>query len=819
VVSLKKLNLKLLRDLKASKVQFGAVALVVMLGVAMFIGFYSSFLNLTVSFQHSNREMRMADYWISVDAISQRVAGDMADISGIQAQGRLVDSIQLGLDEEGGESIEGRIISFPMTQRPAMNDVLIESGSYFSGLSGREVLVEKSFADYHQLKPGDYVFIGSDENKGRFKVQGVVVSPEYFWVSKNAQEIIPSPRNFGVLFLPEPEVEALLGMEGLYNEINIRVDENVDRGYVLGEARNVLRKYGIEGLTSRDDTSTTLSRRSDIYNGVRTAYLIEREDQPSYRLLEQDLEGLQSYAVFFSFLFLGMAALTIYVLLNRLIAGQRVQIGLLRALGYGKAAVMVHYLGFALVVGLAGTITGVLAGQVMSQFFTEFYIGYINLPVAVVVPHYETMFIGAFIGLGVPLMAGFLPAWGVLKLHPVESMRPPAPPATHRAIIERLLPFLSHLPYTVKLPFRNILRNPRRSIFMALGITSATILFLIPMILLDSIGAMLDTQLRDIQRFDGRVIYSGAGSAATANLIKHMDGIAGAEAMIEAPYRLKFGDEVEDTAVVGLSVNSQLYRMVTPEGEVASLSKDGVMLPLSLKDKLGLKTGDIVQLEPFVGAAGGAQKPVIGFVDFALGARVFLPLSEAQEMLDMPGLATNILLQFDGTPSERLIQRLSNLPGVATVEIGNSLLQYMEESMGIFYAMIGIFFVLGGILGLAIIFNGITVNMLERRREIVTMRALGMADGRITIMLTLENLLIGVLGIALGIPVGTYLVTTFMANVGDVSDLMNFTVVTTTTSYIVAIVASVVVLLVSQVPAIRQVLKLKLATATKDWSE
>jgi putative ABC transport system permease protein len=445
VVRLKKLNLKLLRDLKSSKVQFSAVALVVMLGVAMFIGFYSSFLNLTVSFQHSNQEMRMADYWISVDGVSQRVAGDMANISGIQAQGRLVDSIQLELDEEGGESIEGRIISCPVTRRPEINDVLIESGSYFSGLSGREVLLEKSFADYHQLKPGDYVFIGRDESKGRFKVQGVVVSPEYLWVSKNAQEIIPSPRNFGVLFLPESEVEALLRMEGLYNEINIRVDENVDRDYVLGEVRNVLRKYGIEGLTSRDDTSTTLSRRSDIYNGARTAYLIEREDQPSYRLLEQDLEGLQSYAVFFSFLFLGMAALTIYVLLNRLIAGQRVQIGLLRALGYGKAAVMTHYLGFALVVGLAGTITGVLAGYAMSQFFTEFYISYINLPVAIVVPHFDTMLIGVIIGLGVPLIAGFLPAWGVLKLHPVESMRPPAPPATHRAIIERLLPFLSRL--------------------------------------------------------------------------------------------------------------------------------------------------------------------------------------------------------------------------------------------------------------------------------------------------------------------------------------------------------------------------------------
>ena len=48
MVRLRKLNLKLLRDLKSSKVQFSAVALVIMLGVAMFIGFYSSFLRLKI---------------------------------------------------------------------------------------------------------------------------------------------------------------------------------------------------------------------------------------------------------------------------------------------------------------------------------------------------------------------------------------------------------------------------------------------------------------------------------------------------------------------------------------------------------------------------------------------------------------------------------------------------------------------------------------------------------------------------------------------------------------------------------------------------
>jgi len=94
-----------------------------------------------------------------------------------------------------------------------------------------------------------------------------------------------------------------------------------------------------------------------------------------------------------------------------------------------------------------------------------------------------------------------------------------------------------------------------------------------------------------------------------------------------------------------------------------------------------------------------------------------------------------------------------------------------------------------------------------------------MANSRITTMLTLENLMIGVMGIVLGIPLGSNITTLFLTSMGDVGDMMSISVVTTNTSYLVAIIASLVVLLISQMPAIRQVLKLKLATATKDWSE
>ena len=99
------------------------------------------------------------------------------------------------------------------------------------------------------------------------------------------------------------------------------------------------------------------------HEGIRTAYMTERKNLPVVQILRQDLESFATLAFLFPLLFLTMASLTIYVLLNRLVESQRIQIGLMRAMGYSQRTVMLHYLGFAIMVGSVGSLTGVVAGH------------------------------------------------------------------------------------------------------------------------------------------------------------------------------------------------------------------------------------------------------------------------------------------------------------------------------------------------------------------------------------------------------------------------------------------------------------------------
>ncbi len=815
-----KLLLKLLRDMRAAKLQFGAVVLVIILGVAMYIGTYSAYVNLNGSYEASFDMLGMADYWISVDYISDRAVRELDDIPGVTAQGRIIGTAQIDLEKSGGERIEGRVISLPQQENPLVNQVLVNRGSYFSDSTGREILLEKHFADYHGLGPGDYLTLDIRGNKGAYRIAGVVSSPEYIYVTKSEQDVMPLPRTFGVLFVSQATAEKLFNLEGMVTEINLLVDNDIDHEEIARQIRLILPRFDIKRITFKNDPVSIETREIDIIRGVRAAYVIERADQITNKLLKQDLESFQQLAYLFPFLFLSIASFTIYVLLSRLVDSQRVQIGLMRGLGYTRLAVLWHYTGFALVVGILGSFLGAILGNFIASGLTGIYVDQLNLPFTVVQIHWNITLTGILIGIVIPLLAGLIPAWSTMRLKPAIAMRPAPPAAGHKLFIEKILPFLSKLPYIFKITMRNLFRKLRQSFFMALGVAFAVMLVLVSMSFLDTFNHALDIQFNQIQLYDAIIHYQGLGAASTANYIEHFEGIQEAEATYQVPYRLTFGDNYADTSIMGLPPGSAMYSLKTVEGNILEITEDGILLPQWLEKRLGASPGDIIQMEPLLGTLGKTEKKLTGYVDFFMGGRAFMSLNEVQKMTRSSGSATGIMLIFQGEPSAELIQRLYDTPGVATIEFVEDTRVFIDEQMAFMWVFIGFMLLMGGSLGIAIIFNSVMVNVLQRTRELALMRVVGMSHGWITAILTMENFLIGIAGVLLGIPMGRWVADYFMSTVGSMSEeAMTMNLVIFPQSYAIAIGLALVMLLLSQIPAIRQVRKMSLTTALKDWYE
>jgi putative ABC transport system permease protein len=816
----KKMQLKLLRDLKAAKFQFGAVVVVILLGISMFIGSYGAYLNLYSSYEASFDLLNMGDYWISLDQVSDRAVTELEKVEGIDAVGRIIDKVQIDIKSEGGERIEGKVISLPPHEQPLVNNIIVNSGTYFTDASSREVLVEKHFADYHNLKPGDELVLESNNVKATYYVTGIITSPEYIYVTKSEQDVMPLPRTFGVLFLSQPTAEKLFNMTGRVNEISLTVNNDMTDAEVRQHIEDTLLRFDIKRVTFKNDPVSLAARKIDIIRGIRSAYVIERADQIVIKLLKSDLDGFQQIAFLFPLLFLTIASFTIYILLNRLIESQRVQIGLMRGLGYNRLSILLHYVSFALVVGILGSILGALLGNWISSWMTSFYVSQLNLPYTIIQVSWGTTITGMLIGIIIPVIAGLIPAMATMRLTPAIAMRPPPPAVGNKLLIETIFPFFTRMPYLIKMTLRNIFRKFRQTFFMAMGVAFAVMLVLLSLSFVDTFNNAIHVQFDVIQKYDAIVHFQGVGQDSLANYAQHLDGVNTAEPMFQAPYRVRFGDTVIDTAITGLPPGSKMFTLRTVDGEELEISENGILLPATMQKKLGAKIGDTITLEPLVGTVGNTEKKLAGYVDFFMGGRAFMPIREVQKMTENEGLATGVIMTFDGKPSADLLQRLYNMPNAVTIEFTEDSRQYIDEQMAFMWAFVIFMLIMGTSLGTAIIFNSVTVNVLQRTRELAMMKVIGRGNVFITAMITMENIIIGIIGVAIGIPLGQYIAQLFMDSVNASADeSMSLNIVILPETYILSIVAAIIMLLISQVPALRHVRRMSLTTALKDWYE
>ncbi|MBI4216193.1 MAG: FtsX-like permease family protein [Chloroflexi bacterium] len=810
-----KLRLQLLRDLAVHKWQFGAATLVVALGVALFGGAYSSYQNLKASYAYSYQRLAMADYWLLVDEAPERAVSEIGALPGVAAaEGRIVREVPLHIP--GSAGVLARVISVPQERPASAIDLVLVEGSFFSGPQAREVLLERKFANFQGFRPGDTIHFKKGNERIPFKVVGVVISPEYIWVTKSAAEMFPSPRAFGVVFLPQERAEAFFGSQGRYNEILVRLEPGADREVLLAQMGQVLRSYHIARLSQRDTAEVGESRR-DAIRGYRVGEAVALKDQPSNKMLEMDLESFHQLSLMFPVMFLAAAAMAIYTVLSRLIQGQRPQIGLMVAMGYSRGQILGHYLGFALVVGLLGVAVGTGGGILLGIYIGDMYSGFVNIPLRDFQVRGDILAVGAGAGLGVSLLAGLVPAWAAAGLRPAVAMRPSAPALGRRPPVEALFPFLARLSYTWKIPLRNIFRNPRRSFYTAAGVAVGLALILSSASFFDAFHSAIDLEFNGIRQYDAQLSFAQLDSALVSRKVASYPGVSSSQPLLQLPYRVLSEGKSKTTLILGLPEMGSPYRLFTPEGKAIAPSPEGILLTRVLQEELGVKVGDTVSLQPVAGVVGATRMPVVGIVEQPVGGMAFLPLRSVQDLMRQPGVATGLMLELEGHEGDAgLRQRLYDLPQTAAINFMTEQRRFLDDLLALMWGFIGVMLAFGAALAAAIVFNTIMVNTTERRREIATLRTIGLSQGRIFLMATIENLLLGLAGIALGLPLGYVMAVNFMK--AYQGDLMSISVVLLPRTFILAAAGILLVLLLSQIPALRLIQRLDLAAEVKDWN-
>ena len=792
---------KLWRELWQARWQYGSVALMIMLGVAFFAGISGLYLSLGRSLQASYARYRLEHFRITMRDAPASVVERLRRLEGVDGvEGRLVEPITLELGSVRPRRLSGRLIGIETSRPLQVNQLSLQRGRALHGAATREVLLESRFADYHGLRPRDTLTIRWRDEQVQFTIAGVIRSPEYIYVIQSKQQLLPSEDVFGVLFTARETVGALTGQQGRINEVCVYVQQGYDAARVAKAVWHHLASYDPEPP-------------------------VLRKDQPSYYVLESSLRELRSFAVFFPVLFLSVSILTLYTLLMRLITQQRHVIGLLRALGYTRVQVSLHYLSVALVVGVIGGVCGMPLAWALADGLSRLYLAFLALPVVELDTPWAQMGIGIAIAFGATLLSGWQPALQAARIPPAQALRAQAPTVGRVWSIDRYLPFLNRARLMYRLPLRNLARSWRRTAIGVLGIALGVMLAMLARGIMDSRDTVIADYFNQVLSEDLRVGFVQMKDASIVHRVRAWRGVVHAEGVLELPVKVRRGARTYDALLRAADPDSPMLHLSTEAGESVALT--GLVCGQVVQERLGLERGDMVYLS--LPAELLDESPletpvrVHGLVWETIGTVVYLPREQAlgwlrRQMETPPNAINGVRLWVQPEYRREVVRLLNQLPDTGAVVSSAEVIQRFQQldamARQFFYFMMAF----GMVLAVGVIFSVVTISVLERRNEIATLLTIGFRRQEVYGLILSENMLLVTLGVLLGLGLGRVMVSVAIQVIvpSEQAELIAFRPHITWQTYASTALLSWGVGLLAQLPALNALTRVDLVAALKE---
>ncbi len=781
---MKKLDVRLLRMIKNSKGQFISISVMVILALTIYVSFSMVADNLYNTIYNYYDITNFGDVFVEVVRIPKAAIDHLYTIEGIEeAQGRISSDVPLRVADPN-EKVRVRVVSLPK-ESGGINSIYTIYGGEIQE-HGKTTAVLQQFFDARGMRLGDKITPYIAGREYPLDIVGVIGSPEYIYLMENEQSLLPAPEKFGVIYVTEDFAQSVFGFQGSYNEVTIKIKDeylhDIDR--IIEDIEEQLDRYGV--------------RRS-----------IKREDHLSHSMLMQEVDSLEVMSTAITLLFLIVAAVIINIMLSRIVKNDRMSIGVMKALGYNNFSILAHYTKFSLLIGLVGSIIGIILSIPLSGAFTNLYIYYFNIPMFEMQVYYIYIVYGILLTSIFCIISGLIGARSVLRILPADSMRPEAPKTGGRIWLEKIKPIWNRISFSWKMVIRNILRNKKRAAFLMLGIALTYGITMVPIFMSSVWGNMFMLHYGEFQTMEYNIDFTKPMNTNVIRELQQLIDVDYIEPKTEIPFELVNGWRKKVVSVIGVPKDTQFYNFTTPTGFRIDIPNSGVILAEGLANILGADIGDEILVKNFMPDIDDKYVEVKGITQQYLGINAYMNQEELNKLMEERGMVTGALLNSKDEVATKL-RDIKNIGQVQSVtDMKNSFLEFMDT---IIYSM-GVMMLFGGILGFAIVYNVTVISISERIMEFSSLRVLGFDKKEIYKMVTRENALITFLGITIGIPLGYGLCVSMVQGLS--TELYSIPVIINPNTYAITAISTIFFVIVAQLATMRKIYKLNLLDALK----
>ncbi|PQO22202.1 ABC transporter permease [Rhodobacteraceae bacterium WD3A24] len=781
------LDAKLLRDLRRIWAQSLAIALVLACGVAVLVLAHGTQTTLSQTRDAYYERNRFADVFASATRAPEQLTEEIARIDGVaQVQTRI--SKQVILDMEGMvEPAMARLVSLPVAGAPVLNVPLVRAGRLPDPLRPDEVALSAPFARANDLRAGDSFRAILGGRMRELTVTGLLLSPEFIYTISPGT-MIPDDRRFGIIWMGRAAAAAAFDLEGAFNDVALRLTRGASVDAVIAALDDLLAPYGGTGAQGRDG-------------------------QMSHAFLQGEMDQLAAIAVVLPPIFLIVSAFLVNMVLGRLIAQERAQIGLMKAVGYRTGEIGWHYLKMSAGIGVGGVLLGWGVGFWLSGLMTGLYAQYFSFPYLVPVPSTWAFAVSAAMGLAAVLVGALRAVARMVRLSPAEAMQPPAPPHFRRGWADRLGETL-RLRQTSMMILRSILRWPGRAAVTLLGVAASVSVLVASFFSFDAMDVVIDEAFFQTNRQDVTLVLASARGTDVLQDALALPGVMQVEAGFSTPVRLSAGPREDLVSLEAHGPGDQLVRVLDQSGRAVAMPPQGLLLPDTLAAELGVRPGELLQVEFLAPPRETHMIPVSAVTRQSLGQAAHMSRAALFELMRVAPQVNRINVTFDGHALADLYARVKETPAISGVllwsDLRRQLTAQIEQNL---LTMVFAYSVLGILITVGVVYNAARIQLSERAHELASLRVLGFSRAEVGFVLVGE---IMVLTLA-AVPVGWVLGYAFAAlTAGGLStELVSIPLVVSVRTYATAALIVVVSALVSALMVRRRLDRIDIVSALK----
>ncbi len=487
-------------------------------------------------------------------------------------------------------------------------------------------------------------------------------------------------------------------------------------------------------------------------------YVLDRNKHYSYVDYGDAANRIDALAKIFPVFFALVAALVSLTTMTRMVDEQRINIGTLKALGYGKKDIAFKYIFYAFTATMIGSLIGISVGYTLFPIiiFNAYGLMY-ALPPLVLKFNLSLAAILILASIALTTVTAYLASSNELRENPASLMRPKAPRLGKTILLERIPLIWNRFNFSYKVTIRNLFRYKRRFFMTVFGIAGCTALILAGFGIKDSIQTVVDQQFGEIIVYDMSVSLDSDGLDA----LDKEDNIKDYKTVLSEGGEISFKGTEKDITIMVPSDTKDLNRFIHLKNRKSGKDihiDDGIVITEGMSRTLDIKKGDTIELSNSDDKK--VQVKINAIAENYTFNYLYINPEQYKSLFDGPieyNEALAVLKDTSKDKEESTAKSLIDNEGINNVSFVSSNKNNLEDTInGLNYVVI-LMTVSAGALAFVVLYNLTNINISERIREIATIKVLGFYDNEVSAYIYRENIILTIIGTLTGLIIGIFL--------------------------------------------------------------